>query len=81
MGARGHGVGEQCVVVLFAEALEVVEGGADEVDCNGFSFGVRDVFLVDEESLTEEFISELLDSSVVTGSIDSLASLEIKFHC
>jgi len=72
---RGHGIGKQRVVILFAEAMEIEKSCTNQIDGGGFGLLVRDVVVIDQESLTAEIIGKFFNWMVVLDPVYCLASL------
>jgi hypothetical protein len=77
LGAGGHRIGKQSVVVFFAEAVQGVQGRTNEINSDLLLLRVRNVILIDEKGLTKEFIGQLLNSVKVSCPVHCLASLKI----
>lgn len=67
-------------MVFLAEAIEVEEGRANQNDSVELGVLVRNVALIDKESLAAVLIGELLDGLVVLDSVDCLGCLQVEFH-
>lgn len=78
--AAGHGVWDQGVVVLLTEAIKIEQRGANQNDCIKLGILVRDVTLIDKESLAAVLIGKLLNGMIILDSVDCLGSLQVEFH-
>jgi hypothetical protein len=61
-----------------AKVSQVMESSHNEVDCSELSFRVREFFLVNDQSLTTEFISQFFQFSIGGDLVDGFSRLQVE---